>query len=130
MTDKSELLTCIRTFRQQVMNQLDILEDAVLSAGAHQPKQTTQVQNTESHEWLTAREVCKCLKIGQTTFYEHIKAGLLPDGVAFGPRSKRWRMSDIIAHKNRAVAEERPITTVRRRGRVSRIRKIGEFVHA
>ncbi|MBQ7154981.1 MAG: hypothetical protein IJR85_05445 [Synergistaceae bacterium] len=122
--NKSSLLEHIRTFRHQVMCELDRLEDALVSLGDSQPEQTAQDAVPEAaSDWLTAGEVCKCLKIGQSTFYDHIKAGLLPEGVEFGPRSKRWRMSDILAHQHRA--EKRP-----RRGRVSRIRKVSEFIHA
>lgn len=62
-----------------------------------------------------------------------LNAGLLPEGVAFGARSKRWKMSDIRAwqkSKNHHNAVDSPKNITRRRGRVSRVRKIKEFAYA
>lgn len=47
--------------------------------------------------YMTARQVQKYLNISQTTFYDSIRDGRLPDGDAFGTRIKRWRLSEIEA---------------------------------
>ena len=125
--DKSELLARIRAIQKE----LELMLDMVIALD--DSPQPVQVQENDSDEWLTVREVCRRMSISQTTFYEAIKNGLLPPGFAFGPKTKRWRMSDIRAwqasKQNRNDSSERQ-NTRKRRGRVSRIMKIGEFCHA
>ena len=116
--NKPELLACIRSFRQQVMSELDVLEDALLSL----KDAPDQVAPEQGDDWMTAQEVCECLKIGPSTLYRNIKAGLLPCGVEFSPRARRWKMSDIVAHQKRVCVEERGSRA--RRGRPSRVRKV------
>ena len=127
--DKSSLLEHVRTFRQQVMSELDRLEDALISLGEAQVSQPEQVQNAQSDDWMTAQEVCKCLKIGLSTLRRNIKAGVLPQGFEFSPRTKRWRMSDIVAYQRRKCVEESSRTPAKKRGRPSRIRKVQEFCY-
>ena len=122
--NKTELLALIRTLQKQV----DGLMDAVIAMEDVKQEQPVQVQPVSNDDWMTAKQTCRCLKISETTFYEYIKQGLLPPGLEFGPKSKRWRMSDIEAWKN---AKQSPICEApRRRGRPSRVMKIGAFVHA
>ena len=124
--NKSELLTRIRT----IQNELNSLIDMVMALD--EASQIVQVQENDSDDWLTVREVCRRMSISQTTFYEAIKNGLLPPGFAFGPKTKRWRMSDIRAwqasKQNHNDSGERQ-NTQKRRGRVSRIRKVQEFCY-
>ena len=125
--DKSELLARIRAIQKE----LELMLDMVIALD--DSPQPVQIQENDSDDWLTVREVCRRMSISQTTFYEAVKNGLLPPGFAFGPKTKRWRMSDIRAwqasKQNRNDSSERQ-NTRKRRGRVSRIMKIGEFCHA
>lgn len=121
--NKSELLAHIRTLQRE----LDSLVDMVIAM--EDEPQPVQVQQVGTDGWMTAKQTCRCLKISETTFYEYIRQGLLPPGLEFGPRSKRWRMSDIEAWKS---AKQSPVSlgeTPRRRGRPSKVMKIGAFVH-
>lgn len=47
-------------------------------------------------ELLTAREAQRRLKISASTFYEWIRDGRLPGGIKYGPRSRRWRASELV----------------------------------
>ena len=125
--NKSSLLAHIRNLQRELNGLMDI----VIAMEESEP-QPTQFQQEASHDrWLTVKQVCEELHISDSTFYVWLNAGLLPEGIAFGARSKRWRMSDIRAwqESKKHDAEERPKTTVRRRGRFSRVRKIGEFCY-
>ena len=130
--DRSALLAGIRSFRQEILQEvnrmLDRFEDELLAACESHPE-PVQVKSPANDDWMTVKQVCEELNISDSTFYGWINAGLLPEGVAFGPRSKRWKMSDIRAWQKSKThdAEERPKTITRRRGRVSRIRKIGDL---
>lgn len=95
MTSREELLAVIRETRRKFTAELDKLEDAVNSLN-FQPA-PTHIPSGHVEEWLTVSEVCKALKISQTTFYEYIKQGELPPGFKFGPHTRRWRMSEINA---------------------------------
>ena len=97
MTDKAALLASIRTFRQEVLKELDRLEDVVMSVAALVSEETPATVQAGNDDWMTVKQVCEELNISDSTFYAWINAGLLPEGVAFGPRSKRWKMSDIRA---------------------------------
>lgn len=129
MTDKAALLASIRSFRQEVLKELDRLEDVVMSVADLVSEETPAAVQTDNDDWMTVKQVCEELNISDSTFYAWVNAGLLPEGVAFGPRSKRWKMSDIRAwqkSKNHH-AQEQPKTITRRRGRVSRVRRIEDF---
>lgn len=124
--DKSALLVRIRTLQKE----LDGLVDMVLALEETQP--VVQVMQKDSDDWLTAKQVCKHCKISSSTFYSWIKDGLLPAGVSFGPRSKRWKLSDIealhLVKKNPESSERQE--RIRKRGRPSRVRKIGGLCYA
>ena len=123
--DKSSLLTKIIGLQKE----LDALMDMVIAMEDSKPEQALQIQ-TENDGWLTVSQVCSELHISDSTFYEWLNQGLLPPGLEFGPRSKRWKMSDIRAwqasKQNRddfAKSTGERHNTQKRRGRVSRIRK-------
>ena len=122
--NKTELLSRIRGLQRE----LDGLMDAVIAMEDEKPDQPVPIKPVSNDGWMTAKQTCKCLKISETTFYEYIRQGLLPPGFEVGPKSKRWRMSDIEAWKR---AKHIPIIEApRRRGRPSRVMKMGAFVHA
>lgn len=50
-------------------------------------------------EQLRERDVCKLRKCGRTKLWRDVKEGLFPAPVYEGPRSKRWFMSEIVAHQ-------------------------------
>ena len=129
--NKATLLTSIRTFRQQVMSELDRLEDALMSIEVPEQDVKAQVVPT-SDDWLTVKQVCSELHISNSTFYQWLNEGRLPPGVEFGPQSKRWKMSEIRewqeTGRDHQDAEERQ-NTHKRRGRISRVRKIKEFCY-
>ena len=129
MTDKAALLASIRTFRQEVLKELDRLEDVVMSVADLVSEETSATVQADNDDWMTVKQVCDELNISDSTFYAWINAGLLPEGVAFGPRSKRWKMSDIRAWQKskKHDTKEQPKTITRRRGRVSRVRRIEDF---
>ena len=121
---KAELLSRIRSLQRE----LDGLVDAVIAMEDPAPKpQTVMLQ--EAHDgWLTVAQVCKELHISDSTFYQWLNEGLLPPGLEFGPRSKRWRMSDIRAWQQE---KQRPCEVQRkRRGRTSRIVRVAELANA
>ncbi len=118
---KAELLSRIRGLQRE----LDDLVDAVIAMEDAKPEQPAQVKPVSDDGWMTAKQTCECLKISETTFYEYVRQGLLPPGVDFGPRAKRWRMSEILAWR-----EAKHITVLnapRKRGRPSRGMKVGVF---
>ena len=125
--NKSDLLAHIRTLQKEI----DALMDKVIAMEDSKPEQPLQIQ-TENDGWLTVSQVCSELHISDSTFYEWLNQGLLPPGLEFGPRSKRWKMSEIRAwqasKQNRDDSGERQ-NTQKRRGRVSRIRKVQEFCY-
>lgn len=120
--DKSLLLGKIRNLQREI----DGLMDIVIAMDDSEP-QPVQVQQVNPDDWMTAKQTCKCLKISESTFYEYIRQGLLPPGMEFGPRSKRWKMSEIRAWREakHSVCE----APRKRRGRTSRVMKIGAFMH-
>ena len=126
--NKSDLLTMIRA----VQKELDELVDAVLSLENEERMQAVQVQ-TDNDGWLTIAQVCKELHISDSTFYDWLNQGLLPPGLEFGPRSKRWKMSDIRIWQKERLKHcdscEAAKNTKRKRGRPSRVMKIGTVVH-
>lgn len=128
--NKSELIEHIMTLRREI----DGLIDAVIAMEDSEPEQPMQIQ-TENDGWLTVKQVCRELHISDSTFYEWLNQGLLPPGLEFGPRSKRWKMSDIRAWQEERLKSPSGVhhevtRSVKRRGRPSRVMKIGALIHA
>ena len=135
------IISRIRAVQQKLNDAQTELNEAVEIFISYRESQSIQpVQNETSDRLLTARQVWEALQISESTFYEHLRTGLLPPGISFGPRSKRWRMSDIRAwQKERQNSDslKQPITIVmqnaknpaKRRGRPSRVKKLGEFCY-
>lgn len=122
--DKSELLARIRTLQKE----LDSLMDMVIAMEEIEP---VQEHHEINDDWMSVKQVCEHLNISQTTFYEAVKNGFLPKGFAFGARTKRWRLSDIKAWQAKQNNHDSDVgchNTHKRRGRVSRVRKINEFI--
>ena len=130
MQSKTELLACIRSFRQQVISELDKFEDTLLSLGEAQPMQALQeAQAAHQEVWLNVRQVCEYLNISQTTFYEGVRSGVFPKGFVFGPKTICWRISDIASWRAKHEAHQESAEPAKRRGRPSRIGEIGVLLH-
>ena len=122
--DKSSLLAHIRTLQREIDGLMDIviaMEDTV--------PQPTHFQQENFDGWLTIRQVCEFLNISQTTFYEGVRKGIFPKGFAFGPKTIRWRISDIKAWQASKQDRREATEPGKRRGRPSRIRKVQEFCY-
>ncbi|MBR0279505.1 MAG: helix-turn-helix domain-containing protein [Synergistaceae bacterium] len=86
--DRAVVLASIRSFRQEVLNILDRFEDELVALGASHPETPERIQPPDNDDWMTVKQVCEELNISDSTFYGWINAGLLPEGIAFDPRSK------------------------------------------
>ena len=52
---------------------------------------------TRPDRLLAERDVIERLAIGRSTWWQHVKAGRAPAGVLLGPKTRRWRESEIDA---------------------------------
>ena len=125
MINKSELLLLIRNTQNEMNNKFQKLFDLVANFEETQPEQAIIINSQDKDSWLTVQEVCKVLKISDATFYKYLNEGLLPPGFEFGPRSKRWKLSDIEAWQSSKNIQP---SVTKRRGRSSRIKKYHEFI--
>ena len=129
MVDKTDLFAQIRILRQSAddMNhKITQLEDLISQLA--EPYPVTQGQDRD--EWLTAKEVCKALKISMTTFNRQIQEGNLPEGFEVSPRSKRWKLSEIEAWqeaKKQGSVKIPQIVESQRRVRGSKVKKYWEL---
>ena len=124
MINKSELLLLVRNTQLEINSKFEKLFDLIANFQETQPEPVI-INSQDKDSWLTVKEVCKALKISGSTFYEYVKEGLLPPGCEFGPRSKRWKLSDIEAWQSKSTANQQ-----QKKRRVSRVRKYQEFCNA
>lgn len=54
---------------------------------------------------LRKREVLRLTGLSNSTFYNRIKAGVIPPGVPMGPRLKGWPASEIEAYVQSCIAQ-------------------------
>lgn len=108
----------------RLRREIDGLMDMIIAIEDSKPEQSVQIQS-ENDNWLTVRRVCEELHISDSTFYEWLNQGLLPPGLEFGPRSKRWKMSDIRAWQAKRNVVSEVVPARKKRGRPSRVMKIG-----
>lgn len=100
---KRELLKQIRSLRDRVDAQaraaremVDVLEGALFEMEEGRAAiDAAPPETTRSGELLTAREAQERLKVSASTFYDWIRKGRLPEGRAFGPRTRRWKVSEL-----------------------------------
>lgn len=132
--DKLAILSHIKCLKQEIMQEImrrfETLEERVVALEDDEQQHAQAVQPIDDG-WLTVAQVCKELHISDSTFYEWLNAGLLPEGVVFGPRSKRWKMSEIRAWRE-AKRDGNTVNIIinkpsKRRSRPSKIRKKEEF---
>lgn len=50
---------------------------------------------SDLEELLTAKEVCKKFKLGRTTLWRWVKAGIFPAPRLIGPNCTRWLKSEV-----------------------------------
>ena len=123
---KNEIFSSIRALRRE----LDELESKIFALEEPQPVQHAVTQGQDRDEWLTAKEVCKALKISMTTFNRQIQDGNLPEGFEVSPRSKRWKLSEIEAWqeaKKQGSVKIPQIVESQRRVRGSKVKKYWEL---
>ena len=127
--DRKDFLTRIALLEEKIdedRRELRRLYDYVAEIDEVSESVSRETYQEESDSWLTPKQVCERLNIGYTTFFEWVRKGKLPPGLYLG-KEKRWRMSDIEAWKQ--TKQIPVIEAPRRRGRPSRVMKIGAFVH-
>lgn len=113
------------------------LDEAVDMFIAYKESQLTPFvpvqSDTASEEYMTARQICQHYKISTSTFYGWVRDGIISQGISFGPRSKRWKLSEIEAwlnpEQNQCSSVEVRISP-KRRGRPLHSRRKGAFSYA
>lgn len=55
------------------------------------------MQENQQDRLIPLSEVSRLLGISKTSVWAHVRSGLLPAPLKFGPRMSRWRLSDINA---------------------------------
>ena len=75
---------------KEIMSRLDALE-AIL-----QDLKDAKAQPQEHIEqWLNVNQVMEYIGISATTIYQWMRDGTFPKGELLGPKSRRWRVSEI-----------------------------------
>ena len=100
--DKTALLMKLRAAQRtldEVMGAVLAMEDV--------PPPVPQVakQSQDAEPCLTAKQLMGHLHISESTFYLWIEKGLLPPGEAWGPKSKRWKLSEVDAWRASCQAD-------------------------
>lgn len=96
---------------------------------------------THTEEWMTADELAKFFKVSKGTIYHWRDKKIIPQGVPFGPRQTRWKVSEVEAHlkkKNQPPEQNHnsinfiaiPQQKKSSRGRKSRIKKLETLRYA
>ena len=108
------------------------LDEAVDMFIAYKEAQSTPLasvqSDTASEEYMTARQICQHYKISTSTFYGWVRDGNISNGISFGPRSKRWKLSEIEAWLNPEHNQHNSVEvkiSPKRRGRPLRSRQKG-----
>ena len=92
---KSELIRKIQALREGI-DELSFMI-AVLPV---EPVATQLIESESDDEYLSPKEVQKFLKIKESTFYDWVRTGRLPEGKYFSPKTRRWLKSQIIQAKD------------------------------
>ena len=100
---------------------------------------SVQRQNN-SEEWMTADELAKFFKVSKGTIYHWRDEGIIPQGIPFGPRQTRWKVSEVENHlrkKNQPLEQNHSVNFIAippakksARGRKSRIKKLETLKYA
>lgn len=84
---------------QVLKKELNILS-VLIETAARDPQKdlaTAAERPREEDEYLTLEDVTKRYKVSEATIYRWIKVGIFPKGQLYGPRSRRWKKSELHA---------------------------------
>jgi predicted DNA-binding transcriptional regulator AlpA len=68
-------------------------------------KMIQEALSTKRETLLRKREVLRMTGLSNSTFYNRIKEGVIPQGVPIGPRLKAWPQSEISAYIATCIAQ-------------------------
>ncbi len=88
---KEELIKKIQALREQLDELIFMM--AILPEPEFKP--VPEPQPLSEDGYMSPREVQKFLSIKKSTFYDWLNKGLLPPAIFFGPKSPRWKKSEI-----------------------------------
>lgn len=98
---------------------------------------SAQREPRKIEKWLTVEELAKHFNVSKGTIYSWRDKGLIPQGVAFGERSTRWKLSEVEAqlfdkqpHENHVNFTAIPQQNKTKRGRKSIIKKLEALRYA
>ena len=114
--------------------ELDEAVDMFIAFKEAQATRPISVQpDTGSEAYMTANQICQHYKISKSTFYGWVRDGIISNGISFGPRSKRWKLSEIEAQLNPEQNQHSSVEikiSPKRRGRPLHSRRKGAFSYA
>ena len=100
MSTKQELIQSVQKLREEVTREFAKKCDSLIVEIYDMPEVTTRLPETFTAEGpqlprsghLEIGEILEYLKISRSTFYRHIKAGILPQPEKYGEntRTSRW----------------------------------------
>lgn len=59
---------------------------------------------TDHDQLITVAEFCEMARISKSTVWDGVRKGHIPQPIRFGPRTARWRLSDVRAWMAKAEA--------------------------
>lgn len=86
----------LRAHLEAMIRELDLMEPEPDASAAPKGPAGPDLRAPEvQDEYFTAAEAQDFLRTKPSTFYEWIRKGRLPKGRRFGPKSPRWKRSDL-----------------------------------
>lgn len=83
----------LRAHLEAILRELELMGIEPEEAGIS----TKAIQEKPEHEpqYYTPKEAQRILKIGESTFYQWIREGLLPQGRYYGHKVRRWTRAEL-----------------------------------
>lgn len=83
----------LKAHLEAIIRELDLM--GVEPDEAAIPREVVREVVQQEPQYFTPREAQRILKIGESTFYQWIREGLLPQGRYYGHKVRRWTRAEL-----------------------------------
>ena len=105
-----KFLATVNRLRSKILNLNEELDALIINFQEFEHTERikrNEAKQSDSGEWLTARELARHFKVSPSTIYHWQEQQIIPKSTYFGKRSTRWKLSEVEKHLHNRLSLSR-----------------------